>query len=454
MKLIFVILSVIVTMILSTSIELSLLLQLGLFITFLYFFKLIDGLGSTLPIKEMMSFLLFIQFFVSPLITYRYFDNDAIFSMYVPEEVYFGFVVPALISFIIGLNLPLRNDKKVYNNAISLIMIRQAISNSRFSINLIIIGFISLAAREYLAISSLYFVFYLASLLRFVGAFMLYFSSHPYRIIIISLVFIQFIYEIVNGGVFYDLFVWLFFLYMLIEFNWRSSFLRKLLFVCVGILTVFFIQSIKKEYREAVWNKESVDIERTEVFVDIATERINQSDLFKEESNLDRFVSRLNTGWIVSKVLEHTPRYEPFVNGKLVLQDLKNLFLPRFLFPDKVSSGGEDNQRKFTRFTGRVLIGGTTMRIGSISDAYVNFGIVGGWICLFVLGFIFNIVLYFILSLSKTNPQYILWIPFVFAYAVRMSDINVILNYTFKTLIIMVFVNIVFLNRKMEVKSA
>lgn len=446
MKLIFVILSLIITVILSTSIELSLLLQLGFFITFLYFFKLIDGLGSTLPIKEVMSLLLFIQFFVSPLITYRYFDNDAIFHMYVNEEVYFTYVIPAVLLFILGLNLPLRNERRLYFNAIYKIKLQFGSKSAGKSINLILIGFLFEVAMKIVNIPSLFFVFYLGSLLRFIGAFMLYFSSHPHRYFYIGFVFIQFTIEIISGGIFYDLFVWLFFLYMLMEFRWKSSFLRKLSFIIMGGGIVFFIQTFKSDYRKQIWsNSESVN--QTEVFAELAAEKIGNSGLIEEKSNLDKFISRLNTGWIVSKVLQHTPRYQPFADGELIKNDLVNVLLPRFLFPDKAKSGGEENQKKFTRFTGRRLIGNTTMRIGAISDAYVNYGVIGGWVFIFILGLFFNLVIYFLLSASKNNPLYVLWVPFVFAYAVRMSDVYVILNYTFKAVIVMIIVNRVFFSR-------
>jgi len=129
------------------------------------------------------------------------------------------------------------------------------------------------------------------------------------------------------------------------------------------------------------------------------------------------------------------------------------VLLPRFLFPNKSATGGKQNQEKFTEFTGRRLIGNTTMRIGAVSDGYVNFGIIGGIATMFFLGLIFNLILYFIKRLSISNPIFILWIPLIFAYAIRMSDIQVILNYTVKATIFVLVINFVFLvKRKTNVK--
>ncbi|MEX0597076.1 MAG: hypothetical protein WD512_11305, partial [Candidatus Paceibacterota bacterium] len=314
----------------------------------------------------------------------------------------------------------------------------------------IIIGFISTFLVERVP-GSLRFILYLMMMFKFVGVFILLFSKNKYRWLWVLFVYGQFTIETIRGGVFYDLFVWIGFLYIFIEVKWQSSYLRKLLFIIIGFSVVYFIQTIKREYRDTTWEKGVVAQNREEVFLEIAANQIESNNTFQETSNFDRFVSRLNTGWIVSKVMEHTPRYEPFTKGELLKSDIKNVLLPRFLFPDKEATGGKQNQEKFTRFTGRRLTVTTTMRIGALSDAYVNFGVVGGWICMFGLGLVFNLTLVFLFRLASTNVQYILWIPFIFAYAIRMSDFQVILNYTFKALVFVFIIN--YLKRSVNISK-
>lgn len=434
----------ILTLLLSLTVDLNWLISIGVFFTFYFFFRLINGLGSTIPIQELMSMLLLVQFVIAPLVTFRYFDNQATFIMYVYEDIYFGYAIPAVLFFILGLNIKIVKIQYSYKDAVGKIE-KLLSNNSKKAYSLIIVGFLFLFMSKILNVPSLFFVFYLVGLLRFIGAFMLVLSSNKIDFLVAIAVYVHFSIQIISGGVFYDLFVWLFFFYALIEFKWKSVFAKKLLLVVIGGVTIYFIQSFKADYRKEIWSN-SKYVNQTEVFTNLAVEQLGQSDLFEEESNLDRFVSRLNTGWIVSKVMQHTPHYEPFVEGKLLKQDLINVFLPRFLFPNKTSSGGKENQEKFTRFTGRMLVGDTTMRIGAISDAYVNYGIFGGWVLLLLLGLTFNLVLIWLVRLSQGNPIYILWIPFIFAYAVRMSDIHVILNYTFKSAILMVITTRLYLN--------
>lgn len=421
------------------------LISLGLGLFFFLFLRMINEMGKTVPMKELMSILLLIQVFVSPLIVYRYFNNKAHFTMYVSEPIYMYYAILASLFFIIGLFIPLPNSKTDYTKLFDKLSEASSSKTINIAFIFIIIGLISTVLAS-IAPESFYFLLYLFKLLKFIGAFMLLFSKNKLKYLWIGLVFAQFTYEIVSGGVFYDLFVWAFFLYILLEKKLQSSFVRKLLFVFTGFLIVYFIQSIKADYRSEAWDVHNTK-DNTEIFLDVIQEKSTKEDVFNNESDLDKFVSRLNTGWIISKVIEHTPKKTPFTNGKTLRNDLESVLLPRFLFPNKATTGGKENQKKFTKFTGRRLTGFTTMRIGALSDAYINFGIEGGIITMFFMGLLFNVILFFIVKLSSYNYFFILWIPFIFAYAIRMSDIQVILNYTVKAVFFVVIINYIFLKR-------
>lgn|GEM_PF-991461 len=398
--------------------------------------ELIDGFGKRVPIRELFSFIVFLQLFISPLIAYQYFNNQASFEMYVSQDIYMAYMLPALIAFSLGLHIMLFERKA--NFSFEKININR--KGESVALVLIFVGLVSTFILENVP-SGLRFILYLMVMLKFVGAFMLLFSSNKNKWFWILLVYVLFTIETIRGGVFYDLFVWVGFLYILLELKWKSSLLRKLVYFALGFVIIYFVQSIKREYRELTWQKEVLIEDREEVFFEIASEKIGSGNTFKETNNFDRFISRLNTGWIVSKVMEHTPSKEPFVKGELLLKDVKSVFLPRFLFPNKSSTGGEDNRKKFTRFTGRRLLSGTIMRVGAFSDAYINFGVVGGWICMFFVGLFFNILLSYMMNLSSKRVEFLFWVPFVFAYAIRMSDFLMILNYTLKALIFMFMFN-------------
>ena len=424
----------------SFSLAISLCLSVFIFI----FSRLVNEIGKGMPIKELMSFLFLIQVFISPLITYRYLNNKAHFTMHIDESIYMFYTVPAALLFILGLFIPLSKSKNDYKSIFNKLGKNSTKKTDQVAFLFITLGFLS-SFLYFILPGSLFFLLYLFNLLKFIGAFMLLFSKNRFKYFWVAIVFINFTYGIINGGIFYDLFIWVFFLYMLLEKKIQSSFTRKLLIITIGFFAIYFVQSIKSDFRSEVWDEKNTK-ESSEIFLNVAQEKSNEKNVFKNENDLDKFISRLNTGWILSKVIEHTPRKEPFTNGKTLTSDLKSVLLPRFLFPNKAKSGGKENQKKFTKFTGRRLIGKTTMRIGALSDAYINFGIFGGVVFMFFLGLFFNFIFFLIIRISIKNYFYILWIPFVFAYAIRMSDIQVILNYTIKAFFFVVILNYIFLN--------
>ncbi len=354
--------------------------------------------------------------------------------------MYMSFAIPASIFFTIGLFIPL-SKQKVNSSTFDAINTNTDII-IKISLIFIIAGIVSTYLTPYVP-PSLAFILYLVKLLKFIGAFLLLFSSFKYKYLWITGVYILFSYEIISGGVFYDLFVWGFFLFMLIENKIKSSFQRKLVIIICGFLIIYFIQSIKGQYRELAWSGTN-EKSNTEIFFDVAVNEKKESHYLKDESSFNRFISRLNNGWILSKVMEHTPAKQPYTEGETLKNDLVSVLLPRFLFPDKAITGGKENQRKFKKFTGRRLIGSTTMRIGALSDAYINFGPIGGIIIMFLLGFLFNLILFFIVKINKTITSFILWTPFIFSYAIRMSDIQVILNYTVKSIIFVFIIHFIF----------
>ena len=420
----------------------SLIISIEIGVVTYIFLSLISNLGIKIPMKELMCFLFLLQVFVSPLITYRYFNNNAQFTMYVDESTYMFFVIPATLFFLTGLLIPLSKKEYNYNEVFKNLSSTCNKKTEKIAFIFIAIGMAISLIRDIIP-ESLAFIFYLLKLLKFIGIFILLFSQNKFKYLWIIIVFVEFSYEIINGGVFYDLFVWGFYFYMLLEAKLKSSLIRRFIVVLSGLLMIFFVQSIKGDYRKEAWSNNS-KTEKSEIFLNTVENKAISKESIKNTEDLDRFISRLNTGWILSKVLQHTPKNEPFTNGETLKNDLINVLLPRFLFPEKAKTGGKQNQKKFTQFTGRRLIGSTTMRIGALSDSYINFGIYGGWMTMFFLGLFFNLILSFIINLSFINPFYLLWIPFIFAYAIRMSDFQVILNYTIKSMIFVFIINSIF----------
>ena len=138
----------------------------------------------------------------------------------------------------------------------------------------------------------------------------------------------------------------------------------------------------------------------------------------------------------MAKVLNQVPKHEPFSNGELFKNDIAAILLPRFIAPNKTKVGGKDNREKFTKYTGKILNKGTTIRIGIIADGYINFARSGSFIFMFLLGFFFNLVFYKFNILAYDNPNILLWLPFSFSYVVRLSDFVVLMNFFVKAILL------------------
>lgn len=397
---------------------------------------MLNKIGKDLPIKELMVFVLSMQLLISPLIAYHYYDNDMEYIMYIDEKPYITFVLLFVSAFAIGLFLPIY----FFNNKTSTpFKLSNHDNHGRIGLFLIIFGFVTYFIGRFMP-GSLKFIFYLFSYSRIIGIFFILFSNLQYKYLILFIVFGQFAYNIISGAMFYDLIIWGFFLYMIIELKFQSSFPQKILIVSLGLISLIFLQSIKSDYRKEVWDKDKIEQQSNfETFVDVASQSKEEE---KKRSRVEHLVTRLNTGWIVSAVLIYVPHFQPIVNGNLLFEDLKSVLLPRFLDPTKKSVGGEENREKFEQFTGRRLGDATTMRIGIISDAYINFGVFGGAMLMLVFGLILNIFLQYLKTKLFHTINYF-WIFFIFSFTVRMSDFLVILNSTFKSFIIFLVITFI-----------
>jgi hypothetical protein len=126
---------------------------------------------------------------------------------------------------------------------------------------------------------------------------------------------------------------------------------------------------------------------------------------------------RMNQGWLVAITMNEVPKKYPFANGETVWQSVAATVVPRILWPDKPEVGGKANLKRFWGFN----IKGYSMNIGTLGEAYGNFDRTGGIIFMFFYGLFFNIVLSGILKIAERRPTIVLWLPFLFFYAIGIE---------------------------------
>lgn len=404
------------------------------------FFQLVTKLGSEIPIKELTSFVLILQMIIAPLITYQIYNNEIGFKMDIDEDLYINKVTPLVFAFIIGIYLPLSKKKPDINILFSETNQNKLIT---YGWSFLLVGlFFNFTVRFFPL--SLKFIFTIISYFQFLGAFCLFFSKYKYRNIVVGVVYGIFLLQSIGTGMFYGLIVWGFFLMAMFFIRYKTSFQVKLTLILMAFASIFIIQAVKKEFREVLGKEKEVN--KVELFYSSINEKLEAAPITEDKQATERFIERLNTGHITAKVFKHTPTKQPFSYGAELLDDVISTLLPRFLFPNKKSVGGEDNSSKFFKYTGRVLNDETIMRVGIIGDAYLNFGVLGGAALLFTFGLLINLLLVWITSKSFRFPIMILWIPIVFVYVVRMSDFIVLINSIVKILFVLILILIFFPN--------
>ena len=126
---------------------------------------------------------------------------------------------------------------------------------------------------------------------------------------------------------------------------------------------------------------------------------------------------RLNQGWLVAVTMKRVPDRYPFAYGETILNSVEASIIPRFLWPDKPKAGGQENLRRFWGYN----IVGYSMNIGPLGEAYANFDVLGGIVYMFFYGLFFNFMLSTILKYSEKRPTIVLWLPFLFFYAISVE---------------------------------
>lgn len=383
---------------------------LGLWLFVNIFFDFFLHLGNGIPIKQVILLISCFQWLVAPFLSYHYFSDSQFYYMQIPEGLYMAYIFPLILTFFVGLFLPLTvNKSKSMSDLFQFMVFNKTVLVQQGKL-LFYLGVASMMVEPSMP-GGLAFAFFLLSKLVFIGAFYLFAAGVQYRWIYMAVAFLPLAYSAINSSVFHDLFLWGGFFYILYSLMNRFGLGKKLTFFGLGVVLILFVQSIKQDYRAAISEGSGAG---TEVFTNVASQRLESG---VEEDFGQSTVDRLNQGWIIARILYVVPQYEPYANGETIVEGLKSALVPRFLMPNKVTSGGY----YFERFTGLTLIG-TSMNLSLAGEAYANFGALGGIVFMFFFGLFVNVVLYLIYQYARKSPEVLLWIPFLFLYMVKAED--------------------------------
>ncbi len=412
-----------------TTLPLYSILGISLFLFFSLKFYL--GIGNTIEIRDLMIVIALLQWVIGPIIKYNLSKDDLFYYMAVPEEQYMSFAFPATLFFIIGLYIP--PVYKKINSQIQLLRINHLLKIYP-NIDLILIGiglFLELSIDFFP--NSLRFFIYLIGLMRYTGVFFLALNKQrKNKWLIFIIIITTLLADALRNAVFHELILWMMFLFIYIAFLYRFKNKHKLAIIIPLILSVVIIQTVKFFYRQEAGGLSTID--KAELFTELAQKELLGEGYLLQENNIDAAITRINQGWIVARIMHHIPRYEPFARGETIITGIRASLIPRFLDPNKPTAGGREY---FTRFTGKLISDDTSMGLSPLGEAYANFGIEGGIFFMFILGFLYNLILSYIIKLSEKYPSLILWLPLLFLQVVKAeTDFVVVLNHLIKASIV------------------
>lgn len=407
-------------------------------------FRFFNNIGKTIDIRDLIILIPTIQWVLGAWLSYRFSTDTVFYYMSVDEKTYMTFVVPAVSAFTIGIYIRFKKKKNNFHITLSKIQIISE-KYKLLYIGLIVLGVIANILNPFMP-PSIMFLIYLTGHLQYIGLLLLMQSkSTKGKNVIFSLVLLIMIFLALQRGMFQSILLWLTFLFIVISYIKKITPIKKALLVFLIFITTILVQSVKTEYRAVIWtdNNQEEQINKTTVFSNLLSERLERTELLTSQKNINNIIGRINQGWIISRIIQHTPTYEPFAKGETIIQALYATLLPRFLYLNKKKAGGKEN---FTRFTGRDLGSGTSMNLSILGEAYANFG-KGAILFMFLFGLFLNYMVLFILAKIKKHPVLLFFIPLIFFNVVKAeTDFGMVLNYLIKSL---VFVAIVFWGLKL-----
>jgi hypothetical protein len=405
--------------------SLSIYSYIALVITIHQFVQLFNSIGHVIPVRFLFSTFMCLQFFVGAIFAYNGLDEFQYppYRMQVAEAVYFSYTIPAVLAFIIGSHI---SDGGLKGEKVNLEGIQEFVQRKKlFPYIFIIIGFFSSIISAFLP-AEIGFVFHIFGGFKFVGLFLLILGSEKLKVAPLIIVFGSIISSSLGSAMFHDLLTWLLFTGAVFCIRYKPTALVKI-FICVGfILLAVVIQQLKTGLRNAAKEGKKAGLETlSQVYYDQ-----QQHDAIFGFHSLAPSNVRINQGFIISYIMTTVPARVPYSNGGELYQILEAAIMPRVLAPNKLSAG---DRSIFTKYSSIPLDGGTSMGLSSVGDAYINFGLIGGCVFMFLLGLMYSEILKGFERYSKIFPILILFTPLIFYYPIRPdSELQTSLGHALK----------------------
>ncbi|MBI9062183.1 MAG: hypothetical protein JEZ14_09345 [Marinilabiliaceae bacterium] len=397
--------------------------SIGLAFTGFYILQVIHKMGHKIPIIDLMTTLASLQWIVGPYIDYHNGSSHYKYYMYVPEEQYMAFAVPAIIAFRLG-TLFFKDHSNLED--IGQRVINLLNNYPKLPYVFIIAGLIIPYLNAFIP-AGLRFVFFLLSNVKYVGVIYLLFSDKPNRWPIFMIVMAITALGSIASGMFHDLLLWAMLTFTFVARELKLSYSSKMVIALIGMFLAITIQSVKHEYRDII--HKGYGGNKVSLFLGLAADNWSSGRIVTPSSE-DDMNARLNQGWIISAVMKHIPEYEPYAGGSTIIEGIEAALLPRFLAPNKKKAGGREN---FMKYTGLPLGENTSMGISLAGEGYANYGVYGGIFFMFCWGLFIGWFWQKLSNWSFFYPTLLIWSPILFLQVIKAeTEFVVVLNHLIK----------------------
>ena len=378
------------------------------------FLRFIDQLGQYIALPACIGFIATLEVLLVPAVTYWIFPA----SMPLESATYFSYALPACLAFYGGLQLFDRPAFAVTHRAYSQLAAAYIQQRPSAAVALFLIGLAGFLLK-YLVPDLPAFLGTLPAYCLLISAFYTYYSAGPYRILSIAFVSTLLLASTVQTGMFGDLFFWLLFLLLFLSVSLPNPLTTrsKVIVICLAVVCLILIQSIKREYRYHTWGQQRG--ERTAnagLMADLITDRLSHPEKLLNVGHLFRSVVRFNQGIMIGSAMAKVPVQEAYAGGEVLLSLVYPL-VPRLLWSGKPQTGGYENIRRFTSLP---QFENTSINLSPVGEGYVNFGY-GGILFSLFYGLLISGCFRAVFLLADHIPSVVLWIPMLYMGCLTME---------------------------------
>jgi hypothetical protein len=398
---------------------------IGLLTILLVGINFMNQLGKGIPLIELMLLIAGLQWILGPIIEYNAPTLHYKYYMYVPQETYIAYVVPAYLVFFVVTYLNLKPFQKLQ------LPIENLKQYKDYGLVIFGIGVVFDLLGKNLPGALGFFVFILSNF-KFAGAIILFFSENKTlkKVFYGSLIYL--FLSAIQFAMFHDLVLWSVFFYMFWAIKFKPSVKTILLTFVIAAFSLTTLQTIKAAYRSKVWNGYGGN--KLELFASLAVDAILLNGAYAEEMSSGENNVRLNQGWIISAIMDEIPDSQAYLEGETIMEAISATLVPRFLNPNKKIAGGREN---FMTFTGLQLGENTSMGISIVGEAYGNYKVIGGIIFMGIWGLFLARVWIFLLKKSFKNNLLLAFLPLIFLQVVKAeTELVVVLNHLVKSMVV------------------